>query len=414
MTIGNRRTLFLLLSLAVPLVACGGGSGGGGAAAPGGFSLALGVAADAGGSVYFAGRMNGRLGDDYSQGGDDIFVGKNGPAGTNQWLRVSGTPSDDMAQSVAVDNNGNVYVAGNSYYNPNPLLLTNNVLLVKYDRDGNELWSVILEQYGDGEAHAVAADNAGCVYVAGSTYGSVDGDPNAGGQDAFVLKVSGAGTVLWGRQLRTPATDYATGVSVDGGGNVYVAGTTYGALDNNASAGDGDLFVAKFDGSGNKQWTRQRGTSQRDSAAGACTDPAGNVIAAGHTYGGLDGNGNAGNIDLFVVKYDPAGNWLWTRQRGTPTWDYANAVAADGAGNIYVGGQSYGGLDGNTNRGSWDLILLKFDAAGTWLWTREYGGGADDSANAVAADGLGNVYAAGGTGGTTYLVVKYDQSGNRL
>ncbi len=417
MTFGNR--LIPLLLLAASLGACGGGSEGESAFPS--YNVATGVAADGSGNVYITGRTNDGLGGGASSRDFDVFVMKNGPTGTNQWTRLSGSAYDDMAQGVAVDNGGNVYLAGRTQYNPdNTDDMTSNLLLEKYDGSGNGQWYLILGADGDTGANAVAADNSGNIYVAGYTYGSIDGNPGAGGEDLFVAKVDGGGNVLWARQLGTPASDYAIGVAVDNVGNVYVAGSTLGGLDGYASAGRSDLFLVKYDAGGNKAWTRQLGTSSDDCATGVCTDGAGNVVVSGYTYGNLDGNTNAGNIDLFVVKYDSAGNKSWSRQMGTPTWDYANAVAADRDGNIYVGGESYGGLDGNTNAGSWDLVLVKFDAAGTRQWTRQYGTANGESVNGVVTDGTGNIYAVGatadaaGAGDMHSLIVKYNSAGARM
>ena len=217
--------------------------------------------------------------------------------------------------------------------------------------------------------------------------------------------------------MGTPADDYSVGVSVDPAGNSYVAGSTGGSLDGNASVGGNDLFLIKFDPDGNKLWSRQAGTSGNDYAKAVATDNDGNAIVVGYTYGSFDGNPNVGQMDLFVVKFDPYGNTLWSRQMGTPTWDSANAVATDGDGNIYVAGETYGGLDGNINAGAWDLILVKFDKLGNKQWTRQMGGAGDDSANGVITDGKGMIYAVGGSsssgGPLGYLVVKYDSAGNR-
>jgi hypothetical protein len=278
---------------------------------------------------------------------------------------------------------------------------------------------LILGTNGDTGANAVSTDNAGNVFVAGFTWDSVDGTTNAGRQDLFVIKIDGDGNTLWSRQMGTPADDYAVGVSVDRAGNSYVAGVTLGDLDGNASAGGSDLFVIKFDSSGNKLWSRQMGTSEYDYAEDVATDSDGNVIVVGSTGGSMDGNANAGATDLFVVKFDTDGNMLWSRQMGTPAWDSANAVATDKDGNIYVAGESLGGLDGNINLnpGSWDLILVKFDSMGNKQWTRQYGGAGQEFASGVVADGMGNIYAVGGSsstvGHTDYLVVKYDSAGNR-
>jgi len=101
--------------------------------------------------------------------------------------------------------------------------------------------------------------------------------------------------------------DEAIGVATDSSGNVYVVGGTKGNLNGISNSGRTDAFVIKFNSSGTKQWTKKLGTWQNDLANGVATDSSGNVYVTGDTYGGLDGNTNAGNSDLFVVKYNSSG-----------------------------------------------------------------------------------------------------------
>ena len=169
-------------------------------------------------------------------------------------------------------------------------------------------------------------------------------------------------------QLAT--NDYANGVATDSSGNVYVTGVTYGGLDGNTSAGNSDLFVVKYNSSGTKQWTKQLGSSSRDRssnrdhARGVVTDSSGNVYVTGDTYGGLDNNTNAGSNDLFVVKYNSSGTKEWTKQMGSSSRDYDYGVATDSSRNVYVSGDTYGGLDNNTNAGSNDLLVVKYNSDG--------------------------------------------------
>jgi len=88
-----------------------------------------------------------------------------------------------------------------------------------------------------------------------------------------------------------------------------------------------------------------------DYANGVATDSSGNVYVTGGTKGGLDGNTSAGNTDLFVVKYNSSGTKQWTKQLGTSSSDEAYGVATDSSGNVYVTGYTAGGLDGNTSAG---------------------------------------------------------------
>jgi hypothetical protein len=144
-----------------------------------------------------------------------------------------------------------------------------------------------------------------------------------------------------------------------------VAGYTLGGLDGNTSAGDIDLFVVKYSSSGTKQWTKQLGTSSWEDAKGVATDSSGNVYVTGLTEGGLDGNTNAGGDDIIVVKYNSSGTKQWTKQLGTSSWEDAKGVATDSSGNVYVTGLTEGGLDGNTNAGGDDIIVVKYNSSGT-------------------------------------------------
>lgn len=86
-----------------------------------------------------------------------------------------------------------------------------------------------------------------------------------------------------------------------------MAGQTYGALDGQAFSGGADLFVAKYNGTGVKFWTRQLGTALEDGATAVATDQANNFFVAGYTIGALDGQTSAGGCDLLVAKYLPNG-----------------------------------------------------------------------------------------------------------
>jgi len=172
-------------------------------------------------------------------------------------------------------------------------------------------------------------------------------------------------TSISSRQLARSSNDYAYGVATDLSGNVYVAGGTNGGLDGNTSAGNADLFVVKYNSSGTWQWTKQNGTDRYDEARGVATDSSGNVYVTGYTEGGLDGNTSAGKADLFVVKYNSSGTKQWTKQLGTSSYDNAIGVATDSSGNVYVAGGTNGGLDGNTNEGNTDLFVVKYNSSGT-------------------------------------------------
>ena len=205
-----------------------------------------------------------------------------------------GTSSYDLATGVATDSSGNVYVTG---YTLGGLDGTNagiyDLFVVKYSDNGTKDWTKQLGTSSNDVANGVATDSSGNVYVTGYTRGGLDGT-NAGSNDLFVVKYYDNGTKDWTKQLGTSSNDVANGVATDSSGNVYLTGYTLGGLDG-TNAGSNDLFVVKYYDNGTKDWTKQLGTSSNDVANGVATDSSGNVYLTGYTQGGLDGT-NAGSL----------------------------------------------------------------------------------------------------------------------
>ncbi|TVR97545.1 MAG: hypothetical protein EA416_00535 [Trueperaceae bacterium] len=266
----------------------------------GSVDAALGVATDANGNVYIAGFTLGSL-QGTNAGGADAFVRSYDGEGTLRWTRQFGTSSDDIAFGVAADASGHIYVAGRTAGALEGSSAGNFDAFVRsYDADGILRWT---SQFGsssiDGAA-GVATDATGNVYVAGFTQGALEG-ANSGMEDAFVRSYDGDGGLRWTRQFGTGSGTEAFGVAADPTGNVYVAGATGGDLEG-GGAGIVDAFVRSYDGDGELRWTRQFGTSSSDRALGVATDASGNVYASGYTFGALEG-ANAGHGDAFVRKY---------------------------------------------------------------------------------------------------------------
>ena len=135
-----------------------------------------------------------------------------------------------------------------------------------------------------------------------------------------------------------------------------------------------DIFLVKFNSSGTKQWTKQLSTSVEincfnscgftDSGQGVTVDSSNNIYVAGYTYGGLDGNTSSGVVDIFLVKYLDNGTKVWTEQLGTYEDDMGLGVTVDNSSNIYVTGFTKGVLDGNTNAGNRDIVVVKYNSSG--------------------------------------------------
>jgi len=182
----------------------------------------------------------------------------------------------------------------------------------KYDARGQEVWTRQLE---GSEAFAVTLDRDGDVYVAGRTYVALPGQTAIGDTDLFVRKYDARGQEVWTRQFGTPGTDIAFDVAVDQGGSIYVAGAV-----GLTSTGGGDVFLSRHSQNGVEQWRRQfGGTAGYDWANAVATDQMGGVYIAGRTTGALPGETASGSYDAFVRKYDTHGRVIWTHQFGSPS-----------------------------------------------------------------------------------------------
>ena len=264
--------------------------------------------------------------------------------------------------------------------------------------------------------YGVSADGLGNVYISGYTQGSLQGS-NAGARDAFVAKYDAAGARLWIKQLGTTVDDRGWGVSADGIGNVYLAGTTAGGLQG-ANLGGTDAFLTKYDATGALLWTRQLGSTADDDGRNVYADGSGNVYISGFTSGSLQGS-NAGLTDAFVSKYNSSGTLQWTRQLGTTSTDYSYGVTADASGNMYISGTTSGHFQGS-GAITEDAFVAKYSSAGVLQWTQQLGTTTTADRNfTVAADTLGNVFISGVTngslqgtnsGGFDAFVAKYDST----
>ena len=162
--------------------------------------------------------------------------------------------------------------------------------------------------------------------------------------------------------------------------------------------GSYDPFLLKYDSAGNLLWSRQFGSAQTEQGVYVTTDHQNNVYVAGHTYGNIGGT-NAGGMDAFVIRMDSSGNTVWSRQLGTSADDPVDAICTDGSGNVYIGGRTGGNLAG-MNAGPGDGYFAKYDSSGNLLLTRQFGSSQDDGVNSLAVDASGNLYVGGGTDGS--------------
>ena len=265
------------------------------------------------------------------------------------------------------------------------------------------------------EANDVVTDGNDNVIVVGSTLGDLFAS-NLGGHDAFLVKYNSEGNVLWTKQFGTSSSDHAMAVSIDTSNNIVVAGYTTGALTTN-NAGGIDVIVRKYSSVGTILWTKQFGTSANDDLFDVVVGNDDSIVLVGRTKGVLDGI-NMGGEDAFLRKYSTNGNVIWTKQFGTTGNDFARAVEVDSVGNVIVGAQTQGSLEfGVANAGGSDIVLRKYSSTGTILWTKQFGTSANDWPQGIAVNSVDDIVIAGAissSGSSDVFVRKYGQNGNSL
>ncbi len=134
----------------------------------------------------------------------------------------------------------------------------------------------------------------------------------------------------------------------DSQGNIFVAGSTWGAVGGFKNKGKKDVFAAKYKSDGTLEWSKNYGSTDWDSAAAGATDTEGNLIISGSTWGNFEGNERLGISDIFVIKIDKTGELLWAETAGSDNDDWLNGMWVDSEDNIYVVGGSYGSVEGAT------------------------------------------------------------------
>jgi hypothetical protein len=232
-----------------------------------------------------------------SQGKTDAFLARLGPTGDVLWVKTFGGPADDTIYRVAVDPQGSIFVLGTFVYEAtwggDKLKAAGNsdsdIVLAKYDRDGNHVWSKRFGNAFNDVAGGLAVDPAGNVTFTGS----------------------------YDQSITLGETEYA-------------------------SKGESDIVVARFTGGGDLVWARTWGADREDVGYGVAADASGNTVVTGWFQNKVDfGKGpvaSQGNKDVFVIKLDPKGAPLWIETFGNKDHDQARAIALDGTGAVTVAG----------------------------------------------------------------------------
>jgi len=422
-----------------------------------------GIAVDGAGYAYITGQtnstsfpgVNGSSLQPANGGGFlDVFVTKLNPAGTAiVYSTFLGGSDYDTGSGIAVDGAGNAYVTGLTYSSTFPVSLSSiqpsiaaapDAFVTKINPTGTAIvYSTFLGSDGGDDGLAIAVDGAGNAYITGDTTsptfpgvssGSIQPAPGdgLGAYDGFVTKINATGTaIVYSTFLGGNTNDFGNGIAVDGDGNAYIAGGTSstnfpgvsGSSIQPALDGPGDAFVTKINAAGTAiVYSTYLGGSGVDDGFGIAVDGAGNAYVAGSTASTTFPGVNAGSIqpangggssDAFVTEINSAGTAIvYSTFLGGSLEDQAKGIAVDGAGDVYVTGQTasttFPGVDGSALQsanggGSHDAFVTKVNPAGTAiLYSTFLGGSGNDGGLGIAVDSAGSAYVTGNTDSTAF------------
>ena len=316
--------------------------------------------------------------------------------GDTVWIkRYSFTAgSNDDANSLALDELGNVYVTGRS---------NNDYLTIQYDASGVFQWSA--RYNGPGNDQDVAKKiiyNSGSLYVTGISRNTMGSSISV---DYATIKYNTSGDSAWVRRYNGPNDNYdePTSMTGDGAGNVYITGFSR----NTSFASSADYLTIKYTSAGDSAWVRryEGAVNGQDEANDIAVDDSGNVYVTGTSVGTFS--------DYATIKYNSAGTQQWVARYHGPfntSNDYAHSIALSANGFIYVtGGSQISSLS------TTDIATIKYNASGEQQWLKSYNGpdSQGDIGYHIAVYDTDYIYVSGNSTGlassTDYLTVKYEK-----
>ena len=360
----------------------------------------------------------------------DIFIAKYDAASNLVWAKSAGGLGDERGTSIAVDTSGNVYVTG--YFNSSSITFDTITLgstagiemfIAKYNSTGNVVWAKKAGGSSADYANSISVDANGRSLVTGYfksssiSFGSTTLlNPNSmtGGYNYFIAKYDTLGNPLWAKSA-VGSLIAGNSIKTNNQGNIFVTGAFTGNVTidtiSKTSNGSKDIFTAKYDTSGNVIWVKTFGGSNEDISNAISTDASGNSYITGYfkSYSMVVGSTTLTNSgipdgDVFIVKYDAAGNTMWAKKALNYSNDMGLAIAADATGNAYVSGYyngsslTFGSITLNSAAATTavgDLFVVKYNTTGTPLWAKNLVASTGARGHGIALDASGNCYLTG-------------------
>ncbi|MET3730846.1 T9SS type A sorting domain-containing protein [Moheibacter stercoris] len=321
----------------------------------------------------------------------DFYIVKLNELGEQIWEKSFGGSMWDEVKSVVETLDGDILMAGFSYSN-NGNVLNNygnsDAWIVRLNGNGDIVWS---KNYGGSSidtAQSIVSNLDGTYTILGTSFSSdIDLDNNKGLMDYWVFSIDEMGEILWSKTYGGSQEDFATQL-IKTQDNGYLLGGYSHSIDHDVpnNWGEKDFWVVKITNTGEIQWSKNFGGSEWDELYGLCETESGNFGLSGYTYSS-DGDVSElyGDVDIWVVKLDAAGNMLWERNYGSSGTDEGYSISAIGE-NFLVAGMTVGDVidyDITEGIGGGDMWFFKLDANGDLICQKVLGDIYYDRANVI-------------------------------
>jgi hypothetical protein len=278
--------------------------------------------------------------------------------GAVQWSAAWGSDVLDGPRRIALGDDGALYVSGTTEgrFDEQPALGANDVFVSKWS-DGKRQWTSMLATPKFEGADGLAVDANGNVYLAGSTNGMLGSTPVSGPYDAVLAKWAPDGKRLWVTQWGDTRSESARGITLVGN-RVYVVGSVQSEA-NDPFSNSMQAFIAEFDADGNQVWVREWGSPDaRDSAVAIEADGEGNLYVCGES-GDVPGMAAVLASENILLKLDANGRELWSVRWGSSSWDGCSDLALGPDGLIATVGRAQGKYEGSTTTDGPALSLVR-------------------------------------------------------
>jgi hypothetical protein len=387
------------------------------------------------------------------------------------WATYYGGSEIDYISSIKVDQFENVYGIGTTKSNSNIATAGSfqdsfsgnyDAFILKLSASGQRIWATYIGGNSYDVGIDIKIDQNGYFYIVGTTTSNsgiatsvVYQDSLYSSYDAFIMKFNSSGQRIWGTYFGGNGEDYGNSIVISKNKHLYICGYTSSTIGISTTgthqvtnAGLRDVFLARFDTSGQRNWGTYYGGSGSEYGHSIAIDTNEKIFITGRTNEswskiattGAHQTSYGGGDEAFIAKFDSTGHRIWGTYYGANSNDEGNSVTVDNHGNVFVAGYSRSsyniatlGAYQSSKVGGSDAFIVKFTSSGQRIWGTYYGGNSNNNevGHDIEIDRYGNIFMVGYTESTSGIattgahqdtfggiydafLVKFDSSGQRI